>query len=244
MKALSYSLATLLLAGTASAQDAPDWAFKATIYGWFPGMTASIDTDFGTFESDSSASDALSDLDMVFMGTFAAQNDRLGFAADFLYTDLSQSQDTPFALYGEGTSDVKVSALSGYVLYRLTTDPKVKFDLGAGFRNFDAEYKISLSQGVLPAASQTIKGNWTDPLIAARLSVALNEKWFLAGFADYGGTGSGDQTYQFYGGVGYAFADNWSTELGYRYMSVSKELDGRDVSMDLRGPVLAVSYSF
>ena len=44
--------------------------------------------------------------------------------------------------------------------------------------------------------------------------------------------------------VGYEFNDKWSTQLGYRYMDISKELDGRDVSLDLSGPVLALSYSF
>ena len=37
---------------------------------------------------------------------------------------------------------------------------------------------------------------------------------------------------------------DWSTQLGYRYMDISKEIDGRKVSVDLGGPVLAVSYKF
>ena len=81
-------------------------------------------------------------------------------------------------------------------------------------------------------------------MIAARLSVPFNEDWFAMGFADWGGTGSGDETGQVYGGVGYAFDDAWSMQLGYRYMTISKELDDRDVSFDLSGPVLAVTYSF
>ena len=64
------------------------------------------------------------------------------------------------------------------------------------------------------------------------------------GFADFGGTGSGDRTWQVYAGVGYAFNKSWSTQLGYRYMDISRELDGSDVSLGLSGPVIALSYSF
>lgn len=230
-------------AESAAAQDA-DWTYKATLYGWFPGLSATVDTRFGTIESDSSSSDALSDLDMAFMGSFAAQRGRWGLLGDLLYTDLSSSQATPFALYGDGTVGVKMTAISGYALYRVTTDPKVVLDLGAGFRNFNVDIDVSLSPGALAGASQTIDGNWTDPLIAARLAVPVAEDWFLMGFADWGGTGSGDQSWQIYAGAGYEFNDRWSTQLGYRYMDISKELDGRDVSLGLSGPVLALTYSF
>jgi opacity protein-like surface antigen len=234
---------SLLAAGSASAQDA-DWSYKATLYGWLPGLTTTLDTRFGTVESETSASDALSNLDMAFMGSLAAQNGRWGVVGDLLYTDLSASQDTPFALYGEGSVGVKMTAFSGYALYRVSTDPNVLFDIGAGFRAFDVDIDVSLSPGILPGASQSIDGSWAEPLIAARLAVPLNEDWFLMGFADWGGTGSGDETWQVYAGVGYAFADNWSTQFGYRYMDISRELDGRDVSLGMSGLVLALSYEF
>ncbi len=243
MKRLLMIALPLLAATNASAQDA-DWTYKATLYGWFPGMSTTIDTNFGTIESDSSASDALSNLDMAFMGSFAAQRGRWGLVGDLLYTDLSSTQDTPFALYGEGTVGVKMTAFSGYALYRVSTDPTVLFDVGAGFRNFNVDIDVSLSQGINAAASQSIDGNWTVPLIAARLSVPINEDWFLTGFADWGGSGSVDQTWQVYGGVGYAFNDRWSTQLGYRFMDITKQLDGRDVSIDLSGALLAFTYSF
>jgi opacity protein-like surface antigen len=89
-----------------------------------------------------------------------------------------------------------------------------------------------------------VGGSWVDPLIAARVAVPLNEEWSLTGFADWGGSGGDDETWQVFGSVKYAFSDKWSTQLGYRYMEISKELDGRDVSVDLGGPVLAVSLAF
>jgi hypothetical protein len=233
----------MLVANSAAAQDG-SWTYGATLYGWLPGMTTQIETDFGTIESETSGSDALSNLDMVFMGTFQAQRDRWGLVGDLLYLDLSNSKDTPLGLFGEATGEVTTTAVSGYALYRVTTDPAIAFDIGAGFRAFDLDVDLALTDGSLDGFSQSIGGSWVDPLIAARVAVPLNEEWSLNGFADWGGSGGDDQTWQLFGSVKYAFNEKWSTQLGYRHMEISKELDGRDVSVDLGGPVLAVSLAF
>lgn len=243
MSKLPIIALALLSANMAGAQDL-DWTYRATFYGWIPGMTTSVDTSFGTIEADQSAGDVLSTLDFAFMGSLSAQNGRLGFLADFLYSDLSAGQETPFPLYGEGTVEVKLAALSGYALYRVTHNPKVNLDLGIGFRNFNLDVGASLRAGILPAASQESDESWTDPLIAARLSVPINEKWFLMGFADYGTTGSDSETWQVYAGLGHKFNDRWSSQFGYRYMDINREIDGRDVSIGLSGVVFALSYDF
>ena len=236
-------LALVFVAHSAAAQDA-DWRYKATLYGWFPGLSASVDTRFGTVETDVSASDALENLDMAFMGTLAAQNGRWGFAADLLYTDISATRPTPFALYGDATVKQALTALSGYVLYRVTQDPGFVLDLGGGFRTFDLDIDVSLSDGLAKAASESISRSWTDPVIAARMNVPINETWFIEGFADWGGTGSGDETWQIYGGVGYRISEDWSTQVGYRTMNISKDVDDREVSADMSGALIAFSYSF
>ena len=236
-------LALMFVAQSATAQEA-DWRYKATFYGWFPGLSASVDTRFGTVDADVSAADALENLDMAFMATFGAQNGRWGFAADLLYTDISATQPTPFALYGDATVKQTLTALSGYVLYRVSQDPAFVLDLGGGFRTFDLDIDVSLSDGLAKAASESISRSWTDPVIAARMNVPVNEKWFIEGFADWGGTGSGDETWQIYGGVGYRISEDWSTQVGYRTMNISKDVDDREVSADMSGALIAFSYSF
>lgn len=240
-------LAVLALAlsapGHATAQDL-DWTYRATLYGWLPAMSTSVETAFGTVEGDASGSDVLSNLDFAFMGSFAAQRGRLGFVADLLYTDLSTAQDLSFPLYGTGIVDLQLTSLSGYALYRVFNTPKVHFDVGVGLRNFDMAVDVSLAAGILPAASQRLETNWTDPLIAARIAVPLNEDWFLQGFADVGGTGSDSNTWQVYGGVGYNFNEQWASQIGYRHMDINKEIGGNDVSIGLSGVVFALSYNF
>lgn len=72
----------------------------------------------------------------------------------------------------------------------MTDDPAVQFDAGVGFRNFNLGLDVNLSAGSgpfgQPAGGQSFDKNWTDPLIAARVMVPLNEKWFLSGLADFG----------------------------------------------------------
>jgi opacity protein-like surface antigen len=243
MKALLIGTIALLGAQSAVAQDT-SWSYNATFYGWFPGMTTSVETDAGTIESEASASDSLSNLDMAFMGTFGAQRGRWGFVGDLLYIDLSDSTDTPLGLFGNVDVEVTATTFSAYALYRVTSDPAVVFDIGAGFRAFDLGVDLELTPGSLLGRSQSVSDRWVDPLIAARLALPINEDWSLTGFADWGGTGGGDETWQVFGSVKYAFNDRWSTQLGYRYMDISKEIEGRKVSVDLGGPLLAVSYSF
>jgi opacity protein-like surface antigen len=245
LKTTPLILCLVATATAASAQES-EWRYKATLYGWLPGLSGSLETEFGTIDLEPDGSgNALSDLDMAFMGSFSAQNGRLSILGDLLYADLSSSKDTPFALFGDSTVDVEVAAVSGYVLYRVTNDTEVMLDVGGGFRNFDVSLGLSLSPGLsTEGASRTVDDNWTDPLLAARLTVPLDDRWFLIGFADFGGTGSGNQTWQVYAGAGYTFNERWSGQLGYRHMEVSRVIDNNDMALGLGGPVFAISYSF
>lgn len=243
MKAISVFVAGVALAAPALAEDS-DWRYRATLYGWLPAMSTSLETRFGTIEQDSGSSDVLDALDGAFMASFSAQNGNWGLVGDLLYTDLSASKPTPFPAFDNATIRLEMTAVSGYALYRLTENNPVQFDIGAGFRNFNIGVDAGLTAGEAPAVSQRIDGNWTDPLIAARLMVPFDDRWFLMGFADFGGTGADDQTYQLYTGIGYNFDTNWAMQVGYRYMDITNQLDGRDVNIGLSGGVIGVSYSF
>lgn len=114
-------------------------------------------------------------------------------------------------------------------------------DIGAGFRAFAPDVDLTLSPGSLAGVSQDLSSPSIDPPIAGRLVLPISEDRALTGFADWGGTGGGGETWQAFGSVTYAFAENWSTLLGYLYIDISKEIDGREVAVGLSGPVLAVS---
>ncbi len=242
----SLAILALVLPGAAMAQNA-DWSYKATIYLWVPGLSAEIETfNFGTVEvGPKGGSDLLESLDMAFMGTFAATHDKWTFAGDLMYASLSSTTPAPFgALYESATVSEDLSAFSGYALYRVYGNNGLNVDLGAGFRNFNLGLDVSVVGVALPDENFSIDDAWTDPLIAAKIAIPFNDRFSLQSFADYGGTSDTGTTWQVYAGVEYAFSPAWSTQLGYRFMNISRDVKGRDVSLDLDGAVLAVSYTF
>ena len=246
MRKISAIVGLLLLTlGPAAAQD---WTYEATLYGWLPAMDVSVDTRFGEVESSGSSSDALSALDMAFMGAFQARRGKWGLAADLLYTDLSNSQDTKFGLAFKDTEvDLKMTALSAYALYRVHETEAVAIDVGGGFRAFGMKIDTSLNAASPDVSDRdlSVDTSWVDPLLAARVIAPFGDKWFGTAYADAGGYITQDSsTWQVVGTVGYRFSERWSAQFGYRYMNIEKESNDKDVSVDLYGPLVGVSVSF
>ena len=74
----------------------------------------------------------------------------------------------------------------------------------------------------------------------------LSDRWSIAGFADVGGfDGSSDLSWELYGGTNYAFSDSWQGTLGYRYVSIEKEVTDRaGLDIDIQGPLFGITYKF
>lgn len=236
-----------LAAGAAAAQDMP-WRYDAVVYGWVPAMDTTTETRFGDVGSSGSGSDALSALDMAFMGTFEARRGKWGLIGDLIYADLSNSEASPRGIaFEDAEVDVKMLAFSGYAAYRAYETPAVSVDLLGGFRAFDlsVDTRLNAATDAVPDRDFTQSSSWIDPLLGARVSAPLGEKWVVTAAADAGGFVTGSSaTWQALGTVGYRFAENWAVRFGYRFMSVEKEIDGRDVEVDLSGPVLGVAVRF
>lgn len=242
----AFLLAMVALVAGTGAASAQDWHYDLTLYAWVPGLSVTTDTDYGSVSSDKSPSDTLSALDMAFMGHIGAQNGKLGLVGDLMYADLSASKASPFGkLFSEATFGTKLTAVSGYALYRLADDPKIQFDAGVGFRYFDLQFDTTLTGNIASTWERSTSTSWVDPLIAARLAIPLNDKWLVNGFADWGGTGD-SETWQIYAGVTYKINDNWSTQAGWRYMNVNKDVGDTNANadLDLSGPVFGMTYSF
>ncbi len=246
MRLIAPLLAATVLASAASAQES-DWTYKATVYAWIPAIDTSFDTaNFGTVEGSQSSNDVLSDLNFAFMGTLEAQTGRFSLIGDLIYASVSMDADTPRGvLYSEGVIKTNVTALSGYGMYRVSTDPALAFDLGVGFRAFSVDATATLVGAAL--ATQSVGGDstWVDPLVAGRMIVPFGEKWTGMVFGDVGGTGSSD-TWQVIATANYALSDRWTMNAGYRYMSIEKDLGDVEVptTISLSGPLIGFTYSF
>lgn len=244
MRLIVPLLLAIAIAAPASAQNSA-WSYKAIIYAWVPGMDTSFDTaKFGTIEGSSSTTDVLEDLEFAFMGTFEAQTGRFSLIGDLLYTSLSMPSNTPKGfLFDQGIIDTSVSALSGYGLYRVSTDPAIAFDLGVGFRAFSVDATATLVGNKVPTETVGDSESWVDPLVAGRLIVPFNDRWSGSLFADYGSAGS-STTWQGIATVNYALSESWTMNAGYRTMTIEKDLLTIPTTIELSGPLIGFSYNF
>lgn len=228
----------------ANAQDGR-WDYTASVYMFMAETTTGISgPGGGSVESTLKFSDALSNLDFAFMGTFEASNGRWSAIADYMYTDLSFSGDTPGPTFTGADTSVSTQVLSGYLLYRVLDNADVAVDIGGGFRWFKADAGITLTGGPSPAPSRSFNNDWTDPLLAARVRFPIAPRWFGTAAVDYGGFSGDSETWQVLLTAGYEINDNWVVRGGYRYLSVDQTIDGSSLSMSQSGPVLGVSYRF
>ena len=234
----------LLLATPALAQDG--WEFAITPYVWLPSLTNTLHTQFGSFTSDTSSSDTLSNLDMAFMAALEARHGKFSLIGDLLYVDLSSNTDTPLGdLFKSVDTDLRTTAFSGYALYRVTETPHVALDLGGGFRAYSLKLDTTLEAGRLEEQNFDLSEEWVDPLLAARVIGTFNEHWSANAVLDVGGfDGQNDSTWQALASVNYAINDRWTVRGGWRYLDIQKEISGLKVETELNGPIIGVGYRF
>jgi hypothetical protein len=233
----------LVIAAPAAAADG--WSFAVSPYVWLPGVSTSTDTPRGTVDVDTSMSDALSDLDFAFMGAAEARNGRWSLILDTLYADLSADKATPLGqLWSEAKVETKLSATTVYAGYRVLETERGSVDLLAGARFFSLDLTLSLEPGQLAGRSRSFDDDWVDPVFGARGRYDFDSKWFATAVADAGGFSGSDQSWQVFASVGYQFDPRWSVQGGWRYLDVTREIDGQDVAIDLNGPILGFTYRF
>ncbi|MBY6083394.1 outer membrane protein [Ruegeria arenilitoris] len=243
-KPLMLALSLAISAATSALSQQSDWSYSATIYLFTPETEVSLDTPAGTLDGTLSFSDALENLDLAFMGTFTASNGRWSFLADYNYTNLSFSNETPGPASSGLDTSFKTQFLSGYVGYRVLETPTASVDLAGGFRWFSTETKFNLLPGTAPGNQTSVDSSWTDPVIGVRARVAFSDKWSGTGFLDYGGFRSDSETWQVLLTADYAINDRWLLRGGYRYISFDHDINGNDFSFHQSGPVIGATYRF
>jgi len=245
MKKATVAYLAVALAAPALAQDS-GWSFALSPYAWTPGLTSSVETAWGTVEVDKSIGDVLSDLDLAFMGAFEARNGRWSLIADLFYANISQSRTTPLGLlFSRAEFETEAKLLSGYAGYRVFEGSQVAVDLMAGFRVNSIDLDISLAPGLLAGQRFGTSETWVDPLIGGRARFDITDGWFATVLADVGGFRVGsDLTWQIFGSLGYQFDERWSVQGGWRYVAIEKTINGRDVEIDLNGPLLGLTVRF
>lgn len=240
VRALLCAAPIAFAASGALAQNS-GWTFGVSAYLWVNDTGVSADTPFGNVSTELSFSDALEDLSFAFMGTVEARNGRWGFISDLLYFSLTSTGEPPGPVFSGARVESKITVSSNYAAYRLTEDENLAFDVALGFRVFSGDVDVSLTGGSNPSFDQG--DTWVDPLVAARLRMAFNEKWFGTLLLDFGGTGD-TSSWQALATVGYQLNDSWSLVGGYRYLEANWDTDFGSNSLDFSGPLLGATYRF
>jgi hypothetical protein len=233
-----------LTAAPAGAQEG--WRFAVSPYVWLPGLTTSVGTPEGTVDIDTSASDAVADLNFAFMAAVEARKDRWSLILDYIYSDISMSEDTPLGLFwSSGEVDTKMTVFTTYAGYRVFENDRAFVEVLGGGRFYWLDVDLTLEPRLLSGRTFDLSGNWADPVLGARARYDFTDRWFGTALADYGGFGGGsDESWQALATVGYQFNPSWSVQGGWRYLATSKELEGIDVEVDLNGAILGFTYRF
>jgi hypothetical protein len=264
MLAVCFVAGAAGLASTAHAQSNPpeDWRYRATIYGWFPGIsgTTEFPSGAGGPSIDVNADTLISHLKMAFMGTFEARHGRWGGAVDWVYSDVGgdKAQTRDFAIHGEPlpgglTSNLSLSTKTNIVTlaatYSFIERPDYSTGLVFGARMLDMDQNLnwSLSTAVpgvgVAGRSHASSTNW-DAIIGVRGRARFGDglHWFVPYYADLGG-GNSKFTWQAILGAGYSFS--WGDLIvAWRYIDYDLKSGEPIQSITFNGVAAGVSFSF
>ena len=106
------------------------------------------------------------------------------------------------------------------------------------------ETKISMDELRCASLSRT----WIDPIIIARATGDIDDKWLFIFRGDFGGFGVGsDFTFQVQGYVGYRFSKLFQTSIGYRVIGIDYDKgSGEDrfrYNMNTFGPNIRLGFN-
>lgn len=249
---------------SARAQAQPgDTQFRATIYGWFPGLsgTTEFPSGAGGPSIDVDAADLISGLKMTFMGNFEAQFGKWGAMVDWIYTDIGSDksgsrdfvihgQTLPIGLTANLSLDVKTNILTLAGTYSFIEKPNYTTGLVFGARMLDMDQTLVWSlngTGPLNVArsgvAEVSATNW-DAIIGVRGRARFGDdlRWFVPYYADIGG-GDSKLTWQVIVGAGYSFS--WGDVLvAWRYLDYEFDSGQPVQSLTFNGVAAGVSFRF
>lgn len=242
--------ASTVLAQTDSSANQDQWQYSGAIYLW--GADIGGQTIRGS-EVEVGFSDLLDNLEMAFMGAFAARKNNWSLLTDVVYMDLAVDKTADLSV-PIGPIQVPVTTsvsldVEGWILhfaggYNLYSEGKSRLDLIGGARYLDLDQTMFLSlQSLGPGQSRTISESLTawDGIVGVKGNATLGERWFLPYYLDIG-AGDSKFTWQATAGIGYRAGRVVDLALVYRHLEW--DLDSARVVDDINfsGPTLGVIF--
>ena len=248
--------------GQPSDSAPPDaWAWRATVYGWFPNARATTSVGLpggGNVSIDTKPDNYLTNLQFAFMGTLEARKGPWSFIGDAVYIDFGKLKSNlstintpagnlPLPVSANASADLKAFVGELEVGYALTDAPAASVDLMVGARYLGLKSSLSLEfngtpPGLPPQINAERSTDIWDGVVGLRGRSAIGTDWFVPYYVDVG-TGSSRVTWQAFGGIGYHF--RWGDAMiGYRYLAYDFPKDRPVSDLSLGGPILGVGFRF
>ena len=240
----------LFLAGQAGAQSetGDQWSFSITPYSWLSKIEGRMATlpPLPSSNVDLDAGDILKNLDLAAMAVFELRKGRWGAFGDIAYSRLSTDANSPFGLLYSGINVESTTFIFTFGgSYRAISKPGGSLDILVGGRYWSIDTELELQGLILPNRIQKHSEDWLDPLVGVKGRVNLGSGFFLSGWGNVGGFGTGSKfSYDVYGGLGYEFNNTVALTLGYRALYVDYEHDRFLYEVTQHGPVLGLSFKF
>ncbi len=225
------------------------WNVLTEIYLLFPYMDG--ETGIGNLISapvDANPGDIFRKLKFGGMLYIEVHNDKWAIISDMLYANLNQ-EVTPGKLLNSGTVTAKQFIWEPSGLYRITS----YLEAGAGGRLNVMETGIDVRRNVIPAGTEQITESasktWFDPILIARVTTSIRDKWLFQIKGDLGGFGIGsDFTWQLQAYAGHKFSELFQLSAGYKILSIDYD-KGSDAerfiyNIDTFGPVIRLGFNF
>ena len=255
---------TALLAITASqsawAQAVPDdgWAWRATIYGWFPSIKSSTQTFDSGIETEVNPGNYLSNLKFAFMGALEGRSGPWSVVGDVVYLNQGDLKTAVKSITGpagivtipvQANLNTKLEAgVGSFAVGRsIASSAASPMDAIIGTRytrvKSRVEWEFSGPAGDLPQRgdAEVTKDLW-DGVVGLRGRAALGGPWFVPYHLDCG-AGSSRFTWQAIGGIGYR--TTWGDiALVYRHLEYDFHSDRPMSDLRISGPALGATFQF
>lgn len=237
----------VVLPGAASAaypEDPNQWKYDAQIYLW--GASMGVTTVTGS-STEASFGDILDNLEMAFMGTFAAKKGKWAMLGDVIYLDLEKKDSTTVdpgipVSAKIGLQGWVVNLLGGYALMQRERNA-LNLTFGARYLNLDTD--VNLDVDGTPFQVSASDGAWNG-VVGLQGEAGFAKRWYFNYLLDIG-TGDSDLTWQALAGLGYEFK-NLDLKFGYRYLEWQFDDSGTFgkalTALDISGPYAGIKFKF
>ncbi len=241
LKSVILSAALVLVSGLGAA--AQDRVFQLTPYVWGTGVGGSVSPVAGgpRLKFKEGLSEVLDDLDSAFFLSGLYRQGRFVVIGDYSASKSSRAGTVPvLGLPARGR--VEQSSLTLAAGYRAVDRERVTVDYLVGLRHWDIRARASTP---VPGLAGRLSVDFTDPILAARTTVQLADRWSATGYVDLGGFGAGsDISAQLLATVNWQARDRLFLSAGYRHLQVDYDSGGRGIDVEFSGPILGMSLQF